>query len=176
VTRGRPAGRNGCSQGNAQGRGRGIGNQGNRDQNHGPQNHCVAINDDPELKINEAQADFWENHLTALEQTLTHLQDNNFTINPLKCEWAVQETDWLGSWLTPNCMKPWKKKIESMLKLQSPQNMKESRLFIGAVNHCRDPFLKRSHVLKLLTELTKPPEAKFIWTPKPKKLLIKWKH
>ena len=68
-----------------------------------------------------------------LKRILTRLQDNNFTINPLKCEWGVQQIDWLGYWLTPDGLKLWKKRIEDILNIQPPRYVKEVRSFIGAV-------------------------------------------
>ena len=64
-------------------------------------------------------------HIQTFDVILTRLEQNRFTVNPSKCEWAVQETDWLGYWLTPNGLKPWSKKINAIIAMQAPVNMKQ---------------------------------------------------
>ncbi len=65
----------------------------------------------------------WDDHMELLSTILTKLQDNKFTINPLKCEWSVKETDWLGYCLTSIWLKPCKKKLEAMIRMQPPTSL-----------------------------------------------------
>jgi hypothetical protein len=105
-----------------------------------------------------------DSHMKLRDEILRRLRENGFTINPLKCEWAVKETDWLGYWLTPRGLKPWKKKIDAILRMDRPRNATELRMFIGCVNYYKDMWPSRAHILKPLTDLS----------GLPKKTKIKW--
>jgi hypothetical protein len=109
--------------------------------------------EDANIYINDVGAfsDDWDHHVNLIVTILQRLHENGFTINPLKCEWAFKETDWLGYWLTPQALKPWKKKIEAILLMDHPCNVTELRMFIGCINYW-DMLLSHAHVQKLLAD------------------------
>jgi putative transposase len=98
-------------------------------------------------------SDDFDAHMQSLEKILTILQDKGVTINPSKCKWAVQETDWLGYWLTPTGLKPWRKKIEAILNMQIPQTQKQICSFVGSINFYPHMWPRRAHLLAPLTSL-----------------------
>jgi hypothetical protein len=107
----------------------------------------------------------WQHHLQMVAAVLQRLENNSFSVNPLKCELGVKETDWLGFWLTPLGLKLWKKKIDAILRLDAPRSVKDVRSFIGAVTYYCNLYPKRAHHLAPLTELTKKTKGPFQWQP-----------
>lgn len=121
--------------------------------------HGVVVYID-DIKITSTD---WKHHMWLVQECLKRLQDNGFTVTPSKCEWAVQETDFLGFWFTPNGVKPWPKKITATLALAPPTNRTQVRALCGAITFYRDMYPKRAHILAPITKLQSK-DVPFQWT------------
>ena len=75
----------------------------------------------------------------------------------------MEKTDFLGYWMTPNAVKPMKKKFDAILKIGRLRNPTEARSFIGAVNYYKSLWPRRVHVLDPLNEQTG--QKTFEWDP-----------
>ncbi|KAL7480079.1 hypothetical protein ACHAW6_011291 [Cyclotella cf. meneghiniana] len=64
---------------------------------HSVMENVLAGIDDMNIYIDGVGAFFpdWDHNIKLLSSISFHLQENGFTINPLKCEWTVIKTDWL---------------------------------------------------------------------------------
>ncbi len=88
-----------------------------------------------------------DDHLTKLEAVFIRLQDAGLKVNAAKLFFCTAETEYLGYILTRGGVKPQKKKIQAILALNPPNNVKELRQFLGMVQYYRDMWAKRSDML-----------------------------
>ncbi len=80
-----------------------------------------------------------------LDVILHCLKMNGFTVKTLECEWCVQETDFLGFWMTATGIKPWKERVEAVLAIKTPQTLKQLHGFIGMATVPHPCTLDSSH-------------------------------
>ncbi len=81
--------------------------------------------------------------------------DAGLKINVTKSIFCAQETEYLGYILTRGGIKPQPKKVQAILVLNLPNNVKELQQFLGMVQYYRDMWQKHSEMLAPLTDLVK---------------------
>ena len=105
----------------------------------------------------------FDDHMEKLDTVLSRIEQAGFRANVRKCFFAEDELDYLGYTLTQKGVKPQTKKVEAILRLQAPKNVKQLRTFLGMVNYYRDMWRRRSHLLAPLSALLSKRKG-FNWT------------
>ena len=76
-----------------------------------------------------------DDHLDHLRLVLTRLQDVGLKINAPKSKFCATETEYLGYVLTRTVIKPQPKKVQAILALTPPRQVKDLRRFLGMVQY-----------------------------------------
>ncbi len=94
-----------------------------------------------------------EDHPSKIETVLTRLRDARLKVNAAKSFFCTHEIEYLGYILTREGISPQLKKVQAILTLEPPQNVKGLRHFLGMVQYYRDMWAKRSEMLAPLSDL-----------------------
>jgi hypothetical protein len=79
-----------------------------------------------------------DEHLQKMETVLTRLRDARLKVNTAKSSFCAHEIEHLSYILTREGIKPQPKKVQAILALSPPNNVKELRHFLGMVQYYRD--------------------------------------
>jgi hypothetical protein len=92
-------------------------------------------------------------HLDKLREVLRRLGDAGLKVNAAKSFFCTHEIEYLGYILTRRGIKPQQKKVQAILVMNLPKNVKELRNFLGMVQYYRDMWAKCSEMLAPLSDL-----------------------
>ncbi len=91
--------------------------------------------------------------LQKMETVLTRLRDAGLKVNSAKSSFLAHKIEYLSYILTREGIKPQPKKVQEILPLNPPNNVKELRHFLRMVQYYRDMWARRSEMLAPLTDL-----------------------
>jgi SOS-response transcriptional repressor LexA len=83
-------------------------------------------------------------------------------VNLAKSTLCAKEVEFLGFLLKETGYQPTKKRIEAILNIAPPKNVKKVREFLGAINFIKNHIPNRAGILAPITHLTKK-DVPFIW-------------
>ena len=94
-----------------------------------------------------------EDPLEKLRMVLTRLREAGLRINTDKSTFFTITTECLGYTLTREGINPQNNKVQAILALKAPKNVKELQCFLGMVQYYRDMWTRQSKMLAPLTDL-----------------------
>uniref|UniRef100_A0A914YQN2 RNA-directed DNA polymerase n=1 Tax=Panagrolaimus superbus TaxID=310955 RepID=A0A914YQN2_9BILA len=96
-----------------------------------------------------------EEHLVILKKVFERLRKHGMKLKLKKCEFLKRRIEYLGHIVDEHGIRPNPKKIESMVKMPPPKNLKELEAFLGMVNYYGKFIKNLSTLASPLFELKK---------------------
>jgi cleavage and polyadenylation specificity factor subunit 1 len=113
-------------------------------------NFCFVYLDD----VLVASADHRQ-HQQHLRTVFQRLQSHGLVINAEKCQFGVQQINYLGHRISPSGVKPLQDKLTAIKNHPQPKNVAQLQTYLGMVNFYRRFFPAAAAVLRPLTEATR---------------------
>ncbi|KAJ8174656.1 hypothetical protein LV157_008777 [Aspergillus fumigatus] len=104
-----------------------------------------------------------EEHVEHVNKVLEKLQKASIKLKLKKCEFHVQETEFLGHWISTEGIHMDQNKVQAIRDWPQPKNVKEVQQFIGLVNYYRRFITGYAGILHPLFALLKKGKE-FDWT------------
>jgi len=79
-----------------------------------------------------------------------------------KSRFCQTSLEYLGFELNRTGYKPLPSRVNAILRIQSPKNIRQVRGFLGTINFIKNHIVGRAEICELITRLTKK-EVKFVW-------------
>ena len=105
-----------------------------------------------------------QDHEKKLFNVLNKLEKAGYRASKKKSEFFMNETKWLGHEINENGIKPNEEKVEAIIKLRAPENTKDLKSFLGAIQLMAKFLPKLSEQTDRLRKLLKKNEP-LNWGP-----------
>ncbi|GBG76533.1 hypothetical protein CBR_g22281 [Chara braunii] len=97
-----------------------------------------------------------DEHVEHLRTVLERLREAKYKANRNKCEFAQQELEYLGHYVTPQGIRPLADKIEALRVWPEPTNTTDVRLFMGLAGYYQRFITGYSRIVAPMTRLQSP--------------------
>lgn len=114
-------------------------------------------------------------HLDAIREVFAKLQNVNLTVQLSKCNFVVDEVNYLGHVITKKGVEPDPSKISAVRDFPVPKTVKDVRSFLGLAGYYRRFIDGFAAMGKPLFELTKQGQE-FVWTTQCQEAFDQLKH
>ena len=108
-------------------------------------------------------SDCLDSHIRHLQIVFDRIRQNNMKLKLQKCQFLQESTSFLGHIISSQGIRPDFKKVEALMSLKSPQNVREVRAFLGMSGFYRKFIPNYAAISLPLTELTHK-NARFVWS------------